>query len=116
MIDRRVFVKAGGLALVSLGLDPLFLARAAFAARRPTVQPSKFGLPLPTRRRRWAEHDRAAWRAAVLPGAPAHRDPSEGRDRPGRALWPAPEPRAPEVALGQQQFGGFARDRFSGFH
>ncbi|HKA60200.1 MAG TPA: DUF1501 domain-containing protein [Gemmatimonadales bacterium] len=40
MIDRRVFVKAGGLALVSLGLDPLFLARAAFAARRPTVQPS----------------------------------------------------------------------------
>lgn len=40
MIDRRVFVKAGGLALVSLGLDPLFLARAVFAARRPTVPPS----------------------------------------------------------------------------
>src|SRR6058998_1382614 len=34
-ISRRVFVKAGGLTLVSLGLDPLFLARAAFAARRP---------------------------------------------------------------------------------
>ena len=34
-ISRRVFVKAGGLALVSLGLDPLFLERAAFAARRP---------------------------------------------------------------------------------
>jgi uncharacterized protein (DUF1501 family) len=31
-IGRRVFVKAGGLALVSLGLDPLFLARAAFAS------------------------------------------------------------------------------------
>ena len=31
MITRRVFVKAGGLALVSLGRDPLFLARAAFA-------------------------------------------------------------------------------------
>jgi len=38
-ISRRVFVKAGGLTLVSLGLDPLFLARAAFAARRP-VGPS----------------------------------------------------------------------------
>ena len=28
-ISRRVFVKSGGLALFSLGLDPLFLARAA---------------------------------------------------------------------------------------
>jgi uncharacterized protein (DUF1501 family) len=34
-ISRRVFVKSGGLALVSLGLDPLFLARAAFARYRP---------------------------------------------------------------------------------
>jgi len=33
-ITRRVFVRAGGLALVSLGLDPLFLARAAYAAPR----------------------------------------------------------------------------------
>src|SRR5881628_2025123 len=39
-VSRRVFVKAGGLALFSLGLDPLFLARAAYAANRPTVQPS----------------------------------------------------------------------------
>ncbi|MGH7644255.1 MAG: DUF1501 domain-containing protein [Gemmatimonadales bacterium] len=31
-ISRRVFVRAGGLALVSFGLDPLFLARAALAA------------------------------------------------------------------------------------
>src|SRR6059036_277042 len=34
-ILRRVFVKSGGLALFSLGLDPLFLARAAFASYRP---------------------------------------------------------------------------------
>jgi len=34
-ISRRVFVKSGGLALVSFGLDPLFLARAAFAADTP---------------------------------------------------------------------------------
>ncbi len=33
--NRRAFVRAGGLALVSLGgLDPLFLGRAAYAARR----------------------------------------------------------------------------------
>jgi uncharacterized protein (DUF1501 family) len=38
-ISRRVFVKAGGLALVSLGLDPLFLDRVAYAvspSNRPT--------------------------------------------------------------------------------
>src|SRR2546425_4752426 len=34
-ISRRVFVKSGGLALFSIGLDPLFLARAAFATYRP---------------------------------------------------------------------------------
>src|SRR5205809_731176 len=34
-ISRRVFVKSGGLALFSLGLDPLFLARAAFGSYRP---------------------------------------------------------------------------------
>src|SRR2546428_14107468 len=34
-ISRRVFMKSGGLALFSIGLDPLFLARAAFASYRP---------------------------------------------------------------------------------
>src|SRR5881392_4039128 len=34
-ISRRVFVKSGALALVSLGFDPLFLGRAAYALRRP---------------------------------------------------------------------------------
>src|SRR5690348_4216478 len=38
-ISRRVFVKSGGLALVSFGLDPLFLARAAFAPNRLTGNP-----------------------------------------------------------------------------
>jgi uncharacterized protein (DUF1501 family) len=33
-VDRRVFVKAGGLALVALGLDPIFLTRAAYAVKR----------------------------------------------------------------------------------
>jgi uncharacterized protein (DUF1501 family) len=39
-ISRRVFVRSGGLALVSLGLDPLFLARAAFASNRLTAYAS----------------------------------------------------------------------------
>ena len=33
-INRRVFVKAGGLALVALGLDTIFLTRAAYAVKR----------------------------------------------------------------------------------
>jgi uncharacterized protein (DUF1501 family) len=44
-ISRRVFVKSGGLALFSLGLDPLFLARAAFASYRPL--PPSTGLSRP---------------------------------------------------------------------
>src|SRR5437764_177135 len=34
-ISRRVFVKSGGIALFSVGLDPLFLARAALGLDRP---------------------------------------------------------------------------------
>jgi uncharacterized protein (DUF1501 family) len=34
-VSRRVFVKAGALSLVSFGVDPLFLGRAAFAQRVP---------------------------------------------------------------------------------
>ena len=41
MITRRGFVRAGGVALFSVGLDPLFLDRAAYAlTSRLTVQPS----------------------------------------------------------------------------
>src|ERR1043166_6930525 len=32
-LSRRAFLKAGGLAMVSFGLDPLFLARAVYAGR-----------------------------------------------------------------------------------
>ena len=40
-ISRRVFVKSGGIALFSLGLDPLFLDRAAYAVTsRLAAQPS----------------------------------------------------------------------------
>ena len=33
-IDRRVFMKAGGMALISLGLDPVFITRAAYAVKK----------------------------------------------------------------------------------
>ena len=45
-ISRRVFVKAGGLAFVSLGLDPLFLARAAFASSRRVSLPTASDRPI----------------------------------------------------------------------
>src|SRR2546422_1056340 len=45
-ISRRVFVKSGGLALFSLGLDPLFLARAAFASYRPLPSSTALSRPI----------------------------------------------------------------------
>jgi uncharacterized protein (DUF1501 family) len=38
-LTRRVFVKAGALSLVSLGFDPLFLSRAAYAQQLPGRTP-----------------------------------------------------------------------------
>ena len=37
-LSRRGFLKAGGLAMVSFGLDPLFLARAAYAQSGPPAR------------------------------------------------------------------------------
>src|SRR6266705_2279495 len=45
-ISRRVFVRSGGLALFSLGLDPLFLARAAFASYRPLPPSTALSRPI----------------------------------------------------------------------
>jgi uncharacterized protein (DUF1501 family) len=45
-ISRRVFVKSGGLALFSLGLDPLFLARAAFVPSRLLPSPGATDHPV----------------------------------------------------------------------
>ena len=51
-VDRRVFVKTGGLALVALGLDPLHLrsshercARHDGASRRENHEPKGVGSP-----------------------------------------------------------------------
>ena len=35
MINRRAFLKAGGVALFTMGAGPSFLERAAFAATEP---------------------------------------------------------------------------------
>src|SRR5213593_1490718 len=45
-ISRRVFVKSGGLALFSLGLDPLFRAPAAFASYRPLPSSTALSRPI----------------------------------------------------------------------
>ena len=64
MISRRVFLKNGGLALVSLGFAPAFLARTVAAAGDGA--PARADHDLPARRGRRPEHDRAVRRARVL--------------------------------------------------
>lgn len=45
-ISRRVFVKSGGLALFSLGMDPLFLERAAYVPYRPLTSSTDASPPV----------------------------------------------------------------------
>src|SRR5438045_6006603 len=45
-VSILVFVKSGGLALFSFGLDPRFLARAAFASYRPLPPSTVFSRPI----------------------------------------------------------------------
>src|SRR5436853_39077 len=45
-ISRRVYVKSGGIALFSVGLDPLFLARAALGLDRPPPPPTAVDRPI----------------------------------------------------------------------
>ena len=69
MISRRVFLKNGGLALVSLGFAPAVpRAHAAAAAARASADRD-----LPARRRRRPEHGRAVRRARLLRGPAEHR-------------------------------------------
>ena len=74
-ISRRFFLRAGGLALASFGLEPLFLARAAYAAapKRP-----------PGRRVLVCLFQRGAvdGLSMIVP----HGDPSYYRDRPRIAI------------------------------
>ncbi len=73
MVSRRVFLKNGAFALVSLGFAPSFLARTAFAAA-PSRPPAAADRDLPARRRRRPEHGRAVRRRRLLPRAAEHRD------------------------------------------
>jgi uncharacterized protein (DUF1501 family) len=86
-IDRRVFVKSGALALVSLGLDPIFLTRAAYAVKRP-------GGPAGSKKTLVCIFQRGAVDGLnmVVP----HGDPFYYRERPRIAI---PRPGAPGGAL-----------------
>jgi uncharacterized protein (DUF1501 family) len=85
-MERRVFVRAGALALVSLGLDPIFLTRTAYAVRR-SAGPSD-------RRTLICIFQRGAVDGLnmVVP----HGDPDYYRERPRIAV---PRPGQPEGAL-----------------
>ena len=76
-ISRRIFLKNGGLALVSLGFAPAFLARTAAAA---DAAAQGAGHDLPARRGRRPEHDRAVRRARRTT-ARGRASPSRGRAR-----------------------------------
>ena len=79
MVSRRVFLKNGAFALVSLGFAPSFLARTAFAGAPAREAAHR---DLSARRRRRPERGRAVRRSELLPRAAEHRDPAP---RPGRA-------------------------------
>ena len=64
MISRRVFLKNGGLALVSLGFAPSFLARTARG--RGSARRKRADRDLPARRGRRPQHGRAVRRARLL--------------------------------------------------
>ena len=83
MLSRRVFLKNGGLALLSLGFAPRFLARTVAAARIGAPQGADHDLP--ARRSRRPQHDRAVRRARLLRGAAEHRHPA-ARRRTGGAV------------------------------
>ncbi len=76
-VSRRVFVRAGGLALVSLGLDPLFLDRAAYALGSRAV-PAAHGRTLVCLFQRGAVDGLSM----IAP----HGDPYYYRERPGIAI------------------------------
>jgi uncharacterized protein (DUF1501 family) len=65
-MNRRVFLKNGTMALVSLGFAPAFIAETAAAAQRKEDP----GRGLPARRRRRPEHGRAVRRPELLRGTP----------------------------------------------
>ena len=71
-MQRRVFVKDGALALVTMGLSPSFLRRATFAhGAAGRAQGEGPDLPVPARRGRRAEHGRPARRKGLLRRAAA---------------------------------------------
>lgn len=93
MLTRRAFVKQGGVALVSFGLAPRFLLRAAHAAPgggRPKVLVAIF------------QRGAADGLNIVIP----HGDPAYARSRPTIAV-PAPARGAEDRALDLDGFFGF---------
>ncbi len=117
MVSRRVFLKNGAFALVSLGFAPSFLARTAFAAgdsRRARAAHRD----LSARRGRWPEHGRTVRRGRVLSRPPEHRRSPPQRRRRKRArsrrllrLQPASQPA--QTALGSPRPGDRSCVRFA---
>ena len=120
MTSRRVFLKNGAFALVSLGFAPSFLSRTAFAQGR-SVRGEAAHRDLPARRRRRPERGRAARRGRLLPGAADDCDPAaerrrRRRDRSRRLLRLQSTARAARAAVSRARARHRARVRLARQH
>ena len=118
MVTRRIFLKSGGMAMVTLGFAPSFLARTAEAAGNAAEAAHR---DLPARRRRRAEHGRAVRRGRVLPRAAVDRDAAAGRGEGGAIDLDGffglhPRMARAQAALGQPLAGHRPRVRLARQH
>ena len=117
MVSRRVFLKNGAFALVSLGFAPSFLTRTAYA-QGPVRARETAHRDLPARRRRRPQRRRAVRRQRILPRAADHRHRAAEvrrgrRDRSRRLLRLQPAAAAAQAVLGRSGAGDRARVRIA---
>ena len=83
-INRRVFIKNSGVAMIGMSTSRIPSARRS---RHAHAEQEEARRPIPARRRGWPEHRRAVRRTKLLPHSPDHRDSrATQRRRQGAAV------------------------------
>ena len=113
-MQRRVFLKSGALALVTMGLSPSFLRRMVYAQGMPAgTERESADLSLPAWGGGRTQHRGAARGRRVLRTAPEHRDRAAGSfrwsHRSRRILRIAPGDGATQAAVGSRHARAGAR-------